>query len=71
MSDCNEPTTVEEAITQNAMGPRRVQVADESVDQQSISEQIKAAQFLANQTAAQRAPWGIRFARIRPPGGGS
>jgi hypothetical protein len=71
MSNCNEPTSVEEAIQQNAMGPRRVQVADESVDQQSISEQIKAAQFLANQTAGQKAPWGIRFARIRPPGGGS
>ena len=69
MSD-KEPQTVEEAIELNALGPRRVQRADESVDQHSLEQQIKADQYLKAKAAASIPSRGLRFTRLRSPGAG-
>ena len=70
MSDCDKPETVTEAIEQNAMGPRRVQRADESVDQHSLEQQIKADQYLKAEEAAKKPSRGLRITRLRSPGTG-
>ena len=64
------PTTVDEAIEQNALGPKRVQVGNQSVEQHSIADQILARDAEANETAKSRSDFGIRFTKIIPPGGG-
>ena len=69
MSD-KEPQNIREAIEQNAMGPRRVQRADESVDQHSLAQQIEAAKFLEQEDAAKTPARGLRFTRLRSPGAG-
>lgn len=65
-----KPETVEEAIEQNALGPKRVQVGNQSVEQQSIDDQIKADQYLAAKQAAKKSHLGLRFTKIIPPGAG-
>ncbi len=65
-----QPETVEDAIEQNALGPKRVQVGNSSVEQQSVDDQIKAANFLAGQTAAAKPHFGLRFTKLIPPGAG-
>ena len=65
-----EPTTAAEAIEQNVLGPKRVQVGNQSVEQHSIDDQIKAANFLSGQTAASKPHFGLRFTKLIPPGGG-
>ncbi len=65
-----KPESVEEAIEQNALGPKRVQVGNQSVEQQSIDDQIKADQYLAAKQAAKKSNLGLRFTKIIPPGAG-
>ena len=65
-----QPESIEEAIEQNAPGPKRIQVANQSVEQQSIDEQIKADQYLAAKQAAAKPQFGLRFTKIVPPGAG-
>lgn len=43
--DDDAPTTIAEAIEENAMGPKSVFVDGERVEQHSISDQIKADQY--------------------------
>lgn len=59
---------VPDAIEQNALGPKRVQVGNQSVEQQSLADQIAAAEFLQNQQARSGTAVPIRFAKIRPGG---
>ncbi len=65
-----EPTTAAEAIEQNVLGPKRVQVGNQSVEQHSIDDQVKAADFLAARNAAAKPHFGLRFTKLIPPGGG-
>ena len=65
-----QPTTIEDAIEQNALGPKRVQVANQSVEQQAIGDQIKAHEYLASKAAAKKSHFGLRFSKIVPPGAG-
>ena len=65
-----QPQTIEDAIEQNAKGPKRVQVANQSVEQQAIADQIKADEYLAGKTAANKPQMGLRFSKIVPPGAG-
>lgn len=58
------PEDINEAIEQNALGPRRVQVANESVEQHSIADQIKARDDVAGQTAKLRPAFGLRIRKI-------
>jgi len=65
-----QPATIEDAIEQNALGPKRVQVANHSVEQQAIADQIKADEYLASKIAAKKSQFGLRFSKIVPPGAG-
>ena len=65
-----QPTTIEDAIEQNALGPKRVQVANQSVERQSIDDQIQADQYLSAKQAAAKPHFGLRFSKIIPPGAG-
>ncbi len=66
------PSTVPEAIKQNALGPSSVTNGAQSVSQHSLRDQIEADRYLATKTAAanERKGFGIRIQRIKPPGGG-
>ena len=65
-----QPQTIEDAIEQNALGPKRVQVANQSVEQQVIADQIKADEYLAAKQAAAKSHFGLRFSKIVPHGAG-
>jgi hypothetical protein len=65
-----QPQNIEDAIEQNAKGPKRVQVANQSVEQQPIADQIKADEYLASKAAAKKPSMGLRFSKIVPPGAG-
>jgi hypothetical protein len=65
-----QPQTIDEAIDKAARSPKRVQVGNQSVEQQSVDEQIKADQYLAAKQAATKKCLGLRFAKILPPGAG-
>ena len=65
-----QPETIQDAIEQNAKGPKRVQVANQSVEQQSVDDQIKADEYLAAKQAAAKPHFGLRFTKIIPPGAG-
>ena len=68
------PTTVPQAIEQNALGPSSVTVAtgSQTVSQHSLRDQIEADRYLQTKTAAanERKGFGLRIQRIKPPGGG-
>lgn len=65
-----QPSTVKDAIDLNARGPKRVQVANQSVEQHSIDDQIKAANFAAGVNAAKKPHFGLRMTQLVPPGAG-
>jgi hypothetical protein len=58
--------TPEEIINQNLSAPKKVQVGNQSVESQSLADQIAAAEFLANQATPPHKA--IHIARIRPGG---
>lgn len=66
------PTTVEQAIEQNALGPSSVANGSQSVNQHSIADQIEADRYLAAKAAGANGlkGFGLRIQRIKPPGGG-
>ena len=61
-------TTPSEQIAANALGPKKVSVDGQSVEQHSIQDQIAAQEYLANQKAAKRAHRGLMFTKLVPPG---
>jgi hypothetical protein len=61
---------IADAISENATGPRRVQVGTESVEQHSLKDQLAAHDRINAATAAQRKHFGLRFQKLVPPGGG-
>lgn len=64
------PSTIPDAIEQNALGPKKVKVRDQEVEQHSLQDQIEADRYNKGQTAATRNHFGIRFGKIDPPGCG-
>lgn len=64
------PSTVSDAIDQNARGPKSVRVGSESVEQHPIADQIAADQYAKASTAAGKNHLGVRFIQIVPPGAG-
>jgi hypothetical protein len=64
------PASIDEAIEQNALNPRRVQVGNQSVEMPSVDDQIKARNDAAAADAATRTDFGLRFRKIIPPGCG-
>ena len=62
------PATSTEAVEQAALGPKRVQVGNQSVEQHPIPDLIKAAEFTAATDAAAKPQFGIRYSRFTLPG---
>ena len=68
------PQTIADAIENTAKQPASVTVGSQTVAAQSISAQIEADRYLASKAAGQASAsskgFGLRFARLKPPGGG-
>lgn len=66
------PTTTQEAIEQNALGPSSVTNGSQSVTQRTLAELIEADRYLASKAAGETVTkgFGLRLQRIKPPGGG-
>ena len=60
------PEDIDEAIEQNALGPKKVQIGNQSVEQHAIGDQIKAKQHEATQAAVARDSLGIRIRKFKP-----
>lgn len=64
-----EPSAnLEQAIADNAAGPKRAQGDSGSVEQHPLPDQVAADRYLASKEAAKRADRGIRISRLIPPG---
>lgn len=61
-------TDIQDAIAENATGPKSVTNGETSVTEHSIDDQIKAAKFTANQTGVTNPSRGLRFTKLIPPG---
>ncbi len=64
----NVPSTLKDAIAENAKGPKKVQGDSGSVEQHSLKDQIEAEKFLQSKKAAQGKGLGIRLFKISPDG---
>jgi hypothetical protein len=60
-------TTLEDAIRENASGPKRAQGDSGSMEQHSLQDQINADKYLASKEAVRRGI-GIKLVRISPDG---
>jgi hypothetical protein len=59
--------TVQDAIKENAQGPKRAQGDAGSVEQHPLPEQIEADRYLASKEAAKKG-LGVRMTKVVPPG---
>jgi hypothetical protein len=57
---------INDAIADNASGPKRMRVGAEEVEQHSVKDQIAARDDLAARQAATRPGFGFRFQQIKP-----
>ncbi|HBT76759.1 MAG TPA: hypothetical protein DEB39_07495 [Planctomycetaceae bacterium] len=64
----NEPSTLKDAIAENAKGPKKVQGDSGSVEQHSLQDQIAAERFLQSKKAAQKPGLGIKLTKLSPDG---
>ena len=61
-------STLNDALLENARGPKRVQGDAGSVEQHSLQDLIAAERFLQSKKAAASHGLGIRFIKISPDG---
>jgi hypothetical protein len=64
----SDPTPTEQAIEQNATGPKKAQSDAGSVEQHSLQDQIAADRYLASKRAMRSKSKGIRISKLIPPG---
>ncbi len=62
----NEPSTLKDAIAENAKGPKKVQGDSGSVEQHSLKDQIEAEKFLQSKKAAQGKNFPLKIFKIAP-----
>lgn len=62
------PDELEQAIRDNAAGPRRAQGDSGSVEQHPLPDQIEADRYLASKQAAASPAKSLRLTRLVPPG---
>lgn len=63
-----DPTTTDQAIEQNAQGPKKAQGDAGSVEQHSLPDQIAADRYLAAKRAVRARGKGIVISKLVPPG---
>lgn len=61
---------INDAIAENATGPKSVSVDGSNVQQHSLADQIAARNDVASQSSASKAHRGLRFTKLIPPGCG-
>lgn len=59
-----------EQIETTAASPKKASTGDQSVESQSLTELIEADRHLAAKTASNSPSFGLRFAKMVPPGAG-
>ena len=64
------PTTIPEAIEQNALGPKSATDGVHSMTRHSLKDQIAADNHVKNATAEGKNHFGMRFVKIVPPATG-
>ena len=62
------PDELEQAIKDNAAGPKRAKGDSGEVEQHDLKEQIEADRYLNSKAAAKKKGLGIRMAKAVPPG---
>jgi hypothetical protein len=62
--------SLEQAIRENADGPKRAQGDSGSVEQHALKDQIEADRYLASKEAMKKPGLGggVKFAKLVPPG---
>ena len=66
-----KPTTTTEAIEAASLGPKRVKIGSEEVEQFTPAELAEAANFAAASNAKSKKHFGLRFTKCIAPGGGT
>lgn len=61
-------TPLDDAIRDNAGGPKRASGDAGSVEQHSLKDQIEADRYLNSKNAAKNKNLGIRITKLVPPG---
>ena len=64
------PEDIDEAMEQNALGPKSMSQDGASITQQTLQDQIAYANYKAGKTAARNKNFGLRITKLIPPGGG-
>jgi len=59
---------LEDAIRQNASGPKSAEVDGQKVEQHSLADQIAADEYLAKKRAARNPLGGLRVTKLCSPG---
>jgi hypothetical protein len=59
---------LDEAIKQNAQGPKRAKGDSSEMEQHSLQDQIAADRYLASKGATKRKGLGAIFKKLIPPG---
>lgn len=62
------PAEVEQAIKDNAAGPKRAKGDSGEVEQHDLKDQIEADRYLNSKAAAKKKRLGIKMAKAVPPG---
>jgi len=62
------PDEVEQAIKDNAAGPKRAKGDSGEVEQHDLKDQIEADRYLNSKAAAKKKRLGIKMAKAVPPG---
>ena len=59
-----EETQIEDAIKQNASGPKSAEVDGQKVEQHSLPDQIAADEYLASKKAVKSRTSGLKFSKL-------
>ena len=62
------PDELDDAIAENAKGPKRAKGDSGEIEQHSLKDQIEAAKFIAARKAVAKPKLGLRQIKISPPG---
>lgn len=60
--------TLENTIKTNAENPKRAKGDSGEMEQHSLTEQIEADRYLASKQSVKKKPFGLRRAKLIPPG---
>lgn len=59
-----EETQIEDAIRENASGPKSAEVDGQKVEQHSLPDQIAADEYLASKKAVKSRTSGLKFSKL-------